>query len=64
MYFIVIIHALYLGTDLKVPLFRAIFIWANVILVVLMLLSMFFQIKSKLDRKRQQMLANENINAV
>ncbi|MDD5397085.1 MAG: ferric reductase-like transmembrane domain-containing protein [Candidatus Moranbacteria bacterium] len=51
LYFIVIIHALFLGTDLKVPIFRDIFVVANAFLIILMLSNMFWRIKTNLVKK-------------
>lgn len=51
LYFIVFVHALYLGTDLKISLVRNIFIAANSILVLLMLTNMFLRIKANIAKK-------------
>jgi len=44
LYVFSIIHALYLGTDLKSGLLREIFIWANGILILLLLFSLIYRI--------------------
>lgn len=64
LYFIVVVHALYLGTDLKVPLYRDIFIAANALLVVLMFVNMFLQIRSKIARKKQVANTDNNVDIV
>lgn len=46
-----IIHALYLGTDLKSGMLREIFIWANGILIVLLAYNMFYRIWSKIKKR-------------
>jgi DMSO/TMAO reductase YedYZ heme-binding membrane subunit len=51
LYFIVLIHALYLGTDLKIVLVRNIFIAANGILIILMLVNMFLRIRQNIAAK-------------
>jgi len=47
LYIVVIIHAFYLGTDLKTGLLREIFIWANGFLILLLLLNMINRIWSR-----------------
>lgn len=47
LYFLVIIHALYLGTDLKEGMLREIFIWANVVLILLLVFNLANRIWSK-----------------
>ena len=64
LYFIVVIHALYLGTDLKIPLVQDIFIAANEFLVVLMLINMFLQIKTNIARKKQAADFNDDIDLI
>jgi methionine sulfoxide reductase heme-binding subunit len=64
LYIAVIIHALYLGTDLKSGLLREIFIWANGILLALLIFNMIWRIWSR--RKNQPIIcetpnANENL---
>jgi methionine sulfoxide reductase heme-binding subunit len=64
LYFLSIVHALYLGTDLKSGLIREIFIWANVFLVFLLLLNVFFRIWSAAKNRPtvcENNLQNENI---
>lgn len=51
LYVFVVAHALFLGTDLKIPLLRDIFIAANEFLVVLMLVNMSSRIREKIARK-------------
>ncbi|NTW27686.1 MAG: hypothetical protein HGA36_05145 [Candidatus Moranbacteria bacterium] len=51
LYFATIMHALYLGTDLKISLVRNIFIIANVFLIALMLVNMFILIRQNIARK-------------
>jgi sulfoxide reductase heme-binding subunit YedZ len=47
LYVAVIIHAFYLGTDLKKGLLREIFIWANGLLVALLIFNMIYRIWSR-----------------
>jgi len=47
LYIFSIIHALYLGTDLKSGLLREIFIWANGILILLLIFNIIYRIWSK-----------------
>jgi sulfoxide reductase heme-binding subunit YedZ len=47
LYVAVIIHAFYLGTDLKNGLLREIFIWANGLLVALLIFNMIYRIWSR-----------------
>lgn len=51
LYVFVVIHALYLGTDLKIPLLRDIFIALNEFLVLLMFINMFSRIRQNIARK-------------
>jgi len=61
LYAIVFVHALYLGTDLKVELFRNIFIWANAFLVLLMLVNMELRLAdARRIRKQRQAVLNNN----
>lgn len=46
LYIIVIIHSFYLGTDLKIPLIRNIFIWLNAFLIFLFLVNIISRILS------------------
>lgn len=48
----VVAHALLLGTDLKIPIVRNIFIVANLLLVLLMLVNMFSRIRENVQRKK------------
>ncbi|MEI8343945.1 MAG: ferric reductase-like transmembrane domain-containing protein [Candidatus Moraniibacteriota bacterium] len=62
LYGIVFVHALYLGTDLKVELFRNIFIWANAFLVLLMLVNMELRLgDARRIRKQRQEALNSSI---
>ncbi|MEI7621172.1 MAG: ferric reductase-like transmembrane domain-containing protein [Candidatus Moraniibacteriota bacterium] len=54
LYAIVFVHALYLGTDLKVQLFRDIFLWANAGLVFLMLVNLELRIFENISRKKKE----------
>jgi len=60
LYIIVFIHALYLGTDLKIELFRNIFILANAGLVFLMLYNIELRIADSLRIRRQKQEALNN----
>lgn len=51
LYVAVIIHALYLGTDLKSGLLREIFIWANGFLVLALVYNLFYRIWSKIKKR-------------
>lgn len=51
LYIMVIIHALYLGTDLKSGTLREIFIWANGLLILLLVFNMINRIWSKRKNK-------------
>jgi methionine sulfoxide reductase heme-binding subunit len=51
LYICVIIHALYLGTDLKSGILREIFIWANGILILLMIFNMIYRIWLKIKKR-------------
>lgn len=51
LYIFSIIHALYLGTDLRSGLLREIFIWANGILILLLAYNMFYRIWSKIKKR-------------
>ncbi len=63
LYAIVFVHALYLGTDLKVEVFRNIFIWANAFLVLLMLINMELRLGDarRIRRQKQEVLNNSRI---
>jgi sulfoxide reductase heme-binding subunit YedZ len=52
LYVIVLIHAAKLGTDMKNPLVFEIFIWANALLVFLMLYNMEIRIIESIRRKK------------
>jgi methionine sulfoxide reductase heme-binding subunit len=43
LYIFIVIHAYFLGTDLKIPIIRDIFIWLNAFLVFLMLNNLAFR---------------------
>lgn len=51
LYLVVIFHAYYLGTDMQNPIIRNIFVWANVLLILIMLINMFSRIKANIERK-------------
>jgi len=63
LYIFSIIHAFYLGTDLKVGLLRQIFIFANGFLLMLLLMSLAYRIWTR--RKQREILGviPENFNA-
>jgi predicted ferric reductase len=44
LYIFVVIHAYFLGTDLKIPVIREIFIWMNALLVILLISNLFFRL--------------------
>jgi methionine sulfoxide reductase heme-binding subunit len=61
-----IIHALYLGTDLKSGMLREIFIWANGILILLLVFNMIHRIWSKIKKREivcevPEIKPNENL---
>jgi len=47
----VIVHAYFLGTDMKNEIIRNIFVYANILLIMLMLVNMFIRIKQNIARK-------------
>lgn len=51
LYIFTISHAFYLGTDLKSGLLREIFIWANIVLILLLIYNMFYRIWSKIKKR-------------
>ncbi len=51
LYIFSIIHAYYLGTDLKSGLLREIFIWANGVLIFLLAYNMFYRLWSKIKKR-------------
>lgn len=51
LYFSAIIHALYLGTDLKSGLLREIFVWSNAALILLLVFNMIHRIWSKIKKQ-------------
>lgn len=59
LYVIVFIHALYLGTDLKIPTVRFIFLGANLLLALLIVLNIIArtQAKKAIERKKAQAAA-------
>ncbi len=61
LYVIVVMHAYYLGTDMKNDIIRNIFIYSNLALVLLMLANMFLRIKEKIARKSADTLNNEQV---
>ncbi|MCX6762163.1 MAG: ferric reductase-like transmembrane domain-containing protein [Candidatus Moranbacteria bacterium] len=52
LYFFSIIHALYLGTDLKSGLLREIFIWANGILILLLIYNIINRIRLRVKNRQ------------
>lgn len=52
LYVFTIIHAYNLGTDMKNDIIANVFIFANVILIWLMLTNMYLQIKANMERKK------------
>jgi len=51
LYIVVIIHALYLGTDLKSGLLREIFIWANGLLLLMLFINLAYRIWAKIKQR-------------
>lgn len=67
LYFIVFFHALYLGTDLKIEIFRNIFVWANAFLVLLMLINLelrFAEARRIRQQKEKELASNSNAGMV
>ena len=63
LYIVVIIHAFYLGTDLKSGLPRQIFIWANGLLILLLIFNMIHLIWSRVkNRPINHEIPNTNEN--
>lgn len=60
LYFVIFFHALYLGTDLKVEVFRNSFIFANALLVFLMLVNAELRIAEAVARKSKQRDIDDN----
>lgn len=60
LYISAIIHALYLGTDLKSGLLREIFIWANAILFLLLIYHIFYRLWSKI--KGREVVCEVDVN--
>ncbi|HBI33604.1 MAG TPA: hypothetical protein DEA43_00595 [Candidatus Moranbacteria bacterium] len=61
LYIGVIIHAYFLGTDMKNEIIRNIFIYANIFLIVLMLVNMFIRIKQNIARRNVSSIDNGDI---
>jgi len=61
LYILSIIHAFYLGTDLKSGLLREIFIWANGTLILLLAYNLIYRIWSKI-KKREVICALPSAN--
>lgn len=59
LYIFVVIHAFLLGTDLKIPLIRNIFIWLNAFLVFLMLNNLTFRFL-KDDNKQDEIVCESD----
>ena len=51
LYIFVIAHAYLLGTDLQNPIFRNIFVYANIFLILIMFINMFSRIRDNIARK-------------
>jgi predicted ferric reductase len=51
LYVFSVIHALYLGTDLKSGILREIFIWANGILLLLLIWNIIYRVWSKIKKR-------------
>jgi methionine sulfoxide reductase heme-binding subunit len=64
LYGVVFVHALYLGTDLKVELFRNIFILANAFLVFLMLFNLELRIADAFRIRKQKQEALNNSRTI
>ena len=60
LYAAVIIHAYYIGTDLKAGLLRQIFIWANGVLLFLLFCSLFYRIWLRV--KKREVSCEINLN--
>src|SRR4030042_4521030 len=61
LYFLSIVHALYLGTDLKSGILREIFIWANGILLFLLFYNLVYRIWSRVKNKEVSCETDLNI---
>ncbi|EKE19016.1 MAG: hypothetical protein ACD_9C00166G0002 [uncultured bacterium] len=57
LYVFVILHAYLLGTDIQNPIVRNIFVYANILLILIMLINMFSRIKEKIARRN---MINDN----
>ncbi len=57
LYISVVFHSFFIGTDLKIPVVRNVFIWFNAFLVFLMLVNLTFKI---LFRKRDEIICESN----
>jgi len=53
LYVFTLVHAYVFGTDMKIPLVRNIFVYANVILIWLMLTNMYVRIRTSMEKKQQ-----------
>jgi hypothetical protein len=62
LYGIVFVHALYLGTDLKIEAVRNIFLYANAFLVLIMLINIELRISDVISRKFKGNSAENTIN--
>ncbi|HAS00098.1 MAG: Ferric reductase domain protein transmembrane component domain protein [Candidatus Moranbacteria bacterium GW2011_GWC2_37_73] len=57
----VIVHAYFLGTDMKNEIIRNIFVYANIFLIILMLVNMFIRIKQNIARRNVESINNGDI---
>jgi|GEM_PF-334531 len=62
LFFAVVIHALYLGTDLKNETFRAIFIIANFFILILFAINLLLRIRSSIFAKKDNSNPENNEN--
>lgn len=60
LYFSSIAHAMYLGTDLQGGILRDIFIFANILLIVMMFFNMFVKIRQNIAAKKAAVSSNPN----
>ena len=58
LYFVVIMHIYFLGTDMKNELVRNIFVYTNVLLILLMLVNIFSRIKENIARNMNNNLSS------
>ena len=60
LYLGVIAHAYLLGTDMKNDIVRNIFVYANVVLILLMIINMFIRIRQNMARKNAAVIDEQN----